>query len=680
MKTGQCKFGPTCRFNHPEGVATVMASEAQGAPGSLPGQGRQQAGAGGSGELNSAGYPLNAGAQDCGFFMKTGQCKFGPTCRFNHPEGMATVMASEGQGAPGGQVGEQAEAFAWGGEAAAGSLNSAGFPLNPGQQDCQFFMKVGNCKFGATCKYNHPEGIATVVAGDGSAMAAPAGESASTNSMGFPLNPGSQDCGFYMKTGNCKFGATCKFNHPEGMATTAADGAAAATDDDALALELMGGTPGRNASGLPLNPGSADCAFYMKTGSCKFGGTCRFNHPEGIAQQIVASGVGAGGKSLNSAGYPLNPEQPDCGFFSKMGICKFGASCKWNHPEGLATAMAGDSQGQQAVMKATKAQGGAGGQVNAAGYPLNPDQGDCGFYMKTGQCKFGATCRYNHPEHRATMSAEDAAAAAGGSFGTAMAALGDTSGAWGAAEAGQAGLNSQGYPLNPGSPDCSFYVKTGQCKFGETCRFNHPESGAAGAVSSTAPGGQNGQAVNSAGYPLNPEQQDCSFYVKTGSCKFGATCRFNHPEGIAANGGGAAGQQALGNGAAGGKGGGKGRYATAESLNSAGYPLHPEQPDCSFYVKTGSCKFGSTCRFNHPENGAGGGDAGAAGGAPPSRPGQPTCTFFMKTGTCKFGQTCKFDHPAPQNGGEAGGWGAPDPADVDMTALLEGSAEQAGWS
>lgn len=30
------------------------------------------------------------------------------------------------------------------------------------------------------------------------------------------------------------------------------------------------------------------------------------------------------------------------------------------------------------------------------------------------------------------------------------------------------------------------------------------------------------------------------------------------------------------------------------------YPVRPEAEDCSFYLKTGNCKFGSNCKFNHP--------------------------------------------------------------------------------
>ncbi|KAG1346444.1 putative Zinc finger CCCH domain-containing protein 33 [Cocos nucifera] len=31
----------------------------------------------------------------------------------------------------------------------------------------------------------------------------------------------------------------------------------------------------------------------------------------------------------------------------------------------------------------------------------------------------------------------------------------------------------------------------------------------------------------------------------------------------------------------------------------------------------------------------------------PRREGAVICSFYLKTGTCKFGATCKFDHPAP---------------------------------
>jgi hypothetical protein len=32
------------------------------------------------------------------------------------------------------------------------------------------------------------------------------------------------------------------------------------------------------------------------------------------------------------------------------------------------------------------------------------------------------------------------------------------------------------------------------------------------------------------------------------------------------------------------------------------YPERPGEPDCVYYMRTGLCGFGMTCRFNHPPN------------------------------------------------------------------------------
>nr|GMC52078.1 zinc finger CCCH domain-containing protein ZFN-like isoform X1 [Ipomoea batatas] len=51
------------------------------------------------------------------------------------------------------------------------------------------------------------------------------------------------------------------------------------------------------------------------------------------------------------------------------------------------------------------------------------------------------------------------------------------------------------YPERVGQPECQYYLKTGTCKFGITCKFNHPreKAGIAGRV-----------ALNVLGYPLRP--------------------------------------------------------------------------------------------------------------------------------------------------------------------------------
>ena len=53
-----------------------------------------------------------------------------------------------------------------------------------------------------------------------------------------------------------------------------------------------------------------------------------------------------------------------------------------------------------------------------------------------------------------------------------------------------------------------------------------------------------------------------------------------------------------------------------------------------------SCRFGATCKFDHPPEFA----VALSRAGLPLRPGQPPCSFFQRTGACKFGPSCKFDH------------------------------------
>lgn len=39
-----------------------------------------------------------------------------------------------------------------------------------------------------------------------------------------------------------------------------------------------------------------------------------------------------------------------------------------------------------------------------------------------------------------------------------------------------------------------------------------------------------------------------------------------------------------------------------EGMEPGSYPERPGVQDCTYYLRTGLCKFGMTCRFNHPPN------------------------------------------------------------------------------
>lgn len=40
------------------------------------------------------------------------------------------------------------------------------------------------------------------------------------------------------------------------------------------------------------------------------------------------------------------------------------------------------------------------------------------------------------------------------------------------------GFNSKGFPMRPGMPMCSYYTRTGNCAYGVTCKWDHPERAA----------------------------------------------------------------------------------------------------------------------------------------------------------------------------------------------------------
>ncbi|KAH7289724.1 hypothetical protein KP509_30G016300 [Ceratopteris richardii] len=295
-------------------------------------------------------------------------------------------------------------------------------------------------------------------------------------------------------------------------------------------------------------------------------------------------------------------------------------------------------------------------------FPQRPGEKDCVFYMRTKTCSFGSNCKYHHPSWVPAGGIPD----------------------W---KEVSTTTKTQSLPVREGEPDCAFYIKTGICKFGSKCKFNHPENKSAASTepkvsenvngaldtmidTSTKASGDGGSfgpikpatSFNSKGLPMRPGETDCSFYMKTGSCKFGSSCRFNHPPNVTVQsqapvtpliGGFTAaapyGSLSLLSGSL--PDYGYNLSQTAElglsSLTStAAYPQRPGEQTCSFYMKTGVCKFASTCKFHHPIDRKEPPTKVTLAGYP-RREGEQACPFYMKTGTCKYALTCKFDHPPP---------------------------------
>ncbi|CAI9277135.1 unnamed protein product [Lactuca saligna] len=225
--------------------------------------------------------------------------------------------------------------------------------------------------------------------------------------------------------------------------------------------------------------------------------------------------------------------------------------------------------------------------------------------------------------------------------------------------------------------DCSVFVSTGYCSFGDFCKFRHPTLKTTDKVEKVQKEGNNGSSSGKESDKSSPIIP-CKFF-QVGACNRGIYCKFMHstpqvpPE------------QRL--------------------FNTLGLPYRLGQQDCAFYMRNGSCGYGVDCKYHHPDpiydpyeqhgNGYGfdyqhqsfgnmNGEYypnaplmtdstvqptinGWNGNQPanpgfyyhpakestlvlneeglPQRPGRSVCWHYEKSGVCIFGSACAFDHP-----------------------------------
>ncbi|KAK9052944.1 hypothetical protein SSX86_029574 [Deinandra increscens subsp. villosa] len=78
--------------------------------------------------------PERPGEPECQHYLKTGECKFGPWCRYHHPPELTVLNSNY-------------------------VLSPMGLPLRPGAPICTHYSQKGMCKFGPSCKFDHPMGM-----------------------------------------------------------------------------------------------------------------------------------------------------------------------------------------------------------------------------------------------------------------------------------------------------------------------------------------------------------------------------------------------------------------------------------------------------------------------------------------------------------------------------------------
>ncbi|KAJ6838510.1 zinc finger CCCH domain-containing protein 65-like [Iris pallida] len=217
-----------------------------------------------------------------------------------------------------------------------------------------------------------------------------------------------------------------------------------------------------------------------------------------------------------------------------------------------------------------------------AAFSKSNGQIECKYYMTPGGCKNGNECKYVHKEKNEEIPVE---------------------------------LNFLGLPIRPGMKECDYYMRTGGCKYSTNCRYHHPDP--------TAVGRQDPHSrYQNGGFQQHalPVQMPMTPWPMHGTS--------SEPV----------------------------NYLNARPSFVPGYfiPPHPN-PQWNSYQAAVNTSYATGPHMQHPSLPLNMRDSNRKVGAPvtkkaqtsdyPERPGQPECPFFMKTGTCKFKGACKFHHP-----------------------------------
>lgn len=399
----------------------------------------------------------------------------------------------------------------------------------------------------------------------------------------------------------------------------------------------------------PLRPNAADCAFYIKTGTCQFGLNCRFNHPAKRVFKPVGE-KDRGTEEFN--GVVHDTGKIECKYFSAPGGCKYGDACRYTHSEKIET---------------------KDPELNFLGLPIRLTEKDCTFYMRTGTCAYGANCRFNHPDPTATNELEPGNSLANGyclrsdnNFPKANDLMHSSVLLQGTLSNGTNLKNSFPYASKMGSyhqgmsQNAEFNQDQGPVSLSANkLPFPHQIVNSSKNTDSVT---HYERLIQIEEFPERPGQPDCDYFLKTGDCKYRSSCRYNHPisrstrlrlpplssKGLYSRSAKVSPVETMelhnSNSTITRKNGM--RSANHQTLQNGEFPERPGQPECEFFMKTGNCKYKSACRYHHPMN-----RLSTSSPCPynekglPLRPGAKICRNYEQQGTCQYGHKCLFNHP-----------------------------------
>ncbi|KAJ3708165.1 hypothetical protein LUZ61_011870 [Rhynchospora tenuis] len=493
-------------------------------------------------------YPQRPNTQDCISYLHKGYCSHGQSCWYNHPPKKSSEVSGNTDCKEGEREGDQEKK-----EVVESSKVKyvLPYPQREGKADCEFYLKTGRCSYGANCCFNHPPGIFHQVTEDikdqnvlDDKIGYRAAERKRTVGWNWVNVRRRPDCIRYVKEGRCDNGADCQFYHHRSRHPYELNSNSRSYWQENLELETE-----LNFLGLPLRPGKNDCPMYMEYGACELSTSCQYNHPnpDPVMAQQDSHKEFYEGDSIPSSEEPADHiSSPTCGLPSCMEPMFFPTSKpsfarikqmllppeRPDNDSGNKELQVASLEGLKDISKLnTTSSSSSGTGCELLEYPERPSEPLCPTYMKYGSCKLKSECWYDHPRD---YNPKDPAKPPVQSYGyNRESSPNDNKNNM--VHSSIISEEESVYPERPGEPECSYYMKHGDCKFGPSCKFHHPKhlQKKAPPYSSfmQASRATSGHSTEEMEYPERPGEPECSYYMKYGNCKFGSNCIFHHPRG-----------------------------------------------------------------------------------------------------------------------------------------------------
>ncbi|KAL9233236.1 hypothetical protein vseg_008260 [Gypsophila vaccaria] len=411
----------------------------------------------------------------------------------------------------------------------------------------------------------------------------------------YPVRPYAADCSFYIKVGTCKFGQNCRYNHPLKRANQPIG-------------EYGDNEKGYEESNGLADPGKIECKYFQTPIGCKYGDACRYVHSASRAEKEYAE--------LNFLGLPIRPSAQECSYYLRYGSCGYGANCRFNHPDPSASKESepGNSLGNEKSMR-----GGISLPRNYGGEP-SPSFG--GISQGSSQPSSSVNASYGPPYAPNTRSyhqttppnpgwnqSQVISSSPANKFPLPHQPVNNFSKRVDPATHYQNLTQAEEFPERPGEPDCDYFIKTGNCKYRSACRYNHPTGG----KSKLPPPPLSSKGLYSRPPSMLPAESSQHFNRNSNNMR---------------------------------KNGMSSAYHQNHQVQNGEFPERPQQPECEHYMRTGQCKFMSACRYHHPRNRVPtASQCALSEKGLPLRPGAKLCRNYEQQGTCKYGPKCLYNHP-----------------------------------